>query len=268
MFSWRLPFLGLVAACLLWVTCLVGSCQPATEAPRAASSGTTEADQVLGELSDDIDLLYTVNRLDLQPAQLTPLLGLVEQVRAEKTKLEPQRQAAIAALVPLLREKRALLLQDKEPSEELDGKITAAQTKLDEVEESLSQASGKYVPDLKKLLSKPQIQIITGADEARSQVEELLQWLRELPAADYPDEAKSNAEALAEPELNLNAAAILKIFDEARKYSAADFTKHEESLVDRLVPLYMPAEEAADDTLVQFFSSPRLGVILQERGGK
>ena len=257
----RQMLLCAVVVVLLLSVCLVASGQPAVPA-----ATMTEADQAVNELSEDIDLLYTINRLDLQPGQVQPLLALVQQVQQEKAKLEPQRQAALAQLVPLLREKRSLLLADKDVPADLDAKVQDARGKLDQVEQDLSAASEKYTAELRKVLTADQMAIITGADEARSQADELLQWVRDLPAADYTDEARSNAEELADEELKLPAPAIMKIFDQARKASAADYAKIKPSLIDKLAVLYMPMPEAADEALLQFFSSPRLAVILQERG--
>lgn len=269
MFTWRRITLCLSLVGLLLTICLVGSCQPGGDDTPAATTARvdTEADRALDELSQDIDLLYTVNRLDLQPAQVKPLLALIAQVEQEKAKLEPQRQAALAQLIPLLREKRALLVQDKDVPEDLEAKVQDAQTKVEEAGQGISTANAKYVPDLKKLLTAAQVSIITGADEARSQADELLQWIRELPAAEYTDEAKANAEQLQAQEINLLAPAIMKVFDDARKLSAADYAKNKDGLIAKLAPLYMPMDEAADDALLQFFSAPRLGVVLKERAG-
>lgn len=256
----RQMLLCAVVVVLLLGICLGASCQPAN------GVALTEADQAATELSDDIDLLYTVNRLDLQAAQVQPLLALVVQVQQERAKLEPQRQAALAQLIPLLREKRTLLLADKDVPADLDEKVQDARVRLDQVEQDLAAASAKFIPNLRTVLTSDQMSIITGADEARSQAEELLQWIRELPAAEYADEAQANAEELADTDLKLPASAIMKIFDQARKMSSADYAKNKTALIDKLAPLYMPMPEAADESLLQFFSSCRLGALLQERG--
>lgn len=269
MLNWRPLLLCVVVLGLSLVVCTVGSCQPAGDGVAGAPAHqATEADLALSELSQDIDLLNTVNRLDLQAAQIQPLLGLVKTVQDEKAQLEPQRQAALAQLIPLLREKRSLLLQDTELPAALDAKIQDAQAKVDDAEQAMSAANTKHVPDMKKVLTDAQVSILTGADEARAQAEELLQWTRELPAADYTDEARANAAELADPDLKLSATDIMKIFDQARKMSAADYAKSRQSLVNKLAPLYMPMPEAADEAMIQFFSGPRLSVILQEKSGK
>lgn len=254
---------------LLFGSCLAGSCQLAKDdAKPAVSHSTTEADIVLDQLFQDMDLLYTLNRLDLKPAQVQPLLDLATKVQEDRGKAEPARQTAVMALVPLLREKRALLLQDKEVPEALEKQIQDAQARVDVANETIDQAPAKYVADIKKVLTPAQVAIVTGADEAKAQAEELLEWIRGLSNGDYAEEARSNAEELADPELGLKADAIMKIFDEARKLSTANYAKNKDALVAKLSPLYMPMPEAADDAMIQFFASPRLPVILQERAAK
>jgi len=249
--------LALVLATALLAT--AARCQQAPAAPQ------TEADAILEGLNQDIQLLYTLNRLDLQAAQLTQLLAIMDKMSGEATKLEDQRQAALAKLIPLVREKRSLLLQDNTPGDDLEGKIRDAQDKLDDLSSGIAEARGKYAEDLKKVLSAPQVAIVTGADEANSQAEELLDWIRELPDAEYADEAKSNANELADPDAGLAADAILKLFNEARKMSAADYAKNKGAVVAKLAKLYMPLPEAANDALITWFANPRLRDVMKER---
>ncbi|MEN6304487.1 MAG: hypothetical protein ABFD96_17265 [Armatimonadia bacterium] len=269
MFTWRVASVFATAIVLSLLVCLVGSCQPVDTVPGAVAvqARQTEAEAAFDGLVQDIDLLYTVNRLDLQKNQHQPLSDLVARVQAEKDKLQPARQAALAELIPALREKRALLVQDKPVPADLEERIRASQAKLDEGDEAVTQTSAKFVPDLKKLLSPEQVAIITGADEAHAQAEELLQWVREMDAGTFAEEGKANAAELADPELKLPADAIMKIFNDARKLSEADYDKQRETFITKLSPLYMPMQEAADSALLEFFAAPRLGAILKEKLG-
>lgn len=255
---------GLVVVVLVAGT--AAFCQPAANTPQS------EADAMLDGLNQDIQLLYTLNRLDLQGAQITQLLGIMEQMSAEALKLEDKRQAALAQLIPLLREKRSLLLQDQTPTDELEGKIRDAQDRLDDLSNGMVEARGKFADTLRKVLSPAQVAIVTGADEANAQAEELLDWIRELPDAEYADEAKANANELADPDDGLPADAILKLFNEARKLSAADYAKSKAGIVAKLAKLYMPMPEAANDALITWFGNPRLRDVMKERleklGGK
>lgn len=263
MLNWRVSMAVAVVAAVSLTVCFVASCQPVGNPLTPA----TEADVALDQMIQDIDLLYIVNRLDLQQAQLAPLLEVTSRLQAERDKLAPRRQAAIGELLPALREKRALLLQDKEVTPEIEGRIRAAQGRMDDLENELRDAAAKHVPELKKVLTPEQVSIITGEDEAQAQAEELLQWIRELPAADFAEEAKANAEELADPELNLTADVIMKIFNDARKLSEQDYNKQKATFVKRLAPLYMPMEDAADESLLEFLGSPRLGAIIKEKMG-
>lgn len=264
MFTWRVASVFAAVVVLSLAVCLVGSCQPVDT---SGAVRQTEAEAAFDGLVQDIDLLYTLNRLDLQKNQLQPLSDLVARVQAEKDKLQPTRQAALAELIPALREKRALLVKDNAVPADLEERIRASQAKLDETDEAVAETAAKFVPELKKLLSPEQVAIITGADEAHAQAEELLQWVREMDAATFAEEGKANAAELADPDLKLPADVIMKIFSDARKLSDADYNKQRETFISKLSPLYMPMQEAADSALLDFFGSPRLGAILKEKLG-
>ena len=77
--------------------------------------------------------------------------------------------------------------------------------------------------------------------------------------------AKANADQLADPEVKLTAADIMKVFDEARKLSAADYAAKKPQYVARLAPLYSPTAEAADQALADFLASARLMLMRLEK---
>ena len=243
--------------------CLIGACQP--QPPNAAA---VETQQAADELAQDIELLGTINRLDLQPAQLSPLNAVSVQAQQAAAKLQPQRQAALLQLIPLLREKRTLLVQDKDLPEQLDAQIRQAYARIEGVDDQIATAQAALVADARKVLSADQIAIIAGLDEARSQTEELLDWIRELPQGDFAEEARANANELAVPEAKLGADEIMKIFNDVRKLSAGDFQARKAQYVTQLMPLYAPTTQAANESIAQFIASPRLPVLLQERGAK
>jgi hypothetical protein len=266
-----MPNLRLMTLCgslvvLLLSVALMGSCQPAATVGGAA--GVSEAEQAANDLAQDVGLLYTLNRLDLQPTQLDPLYAVAQQAQQARLKAEPSRQAALAQLVPLLREKRTLLLTDQDVPAELDKQLRTAQAKVEYVEEQVAGAALAVVPALRKVLTDDQIAIITGADEAHAQAHDLLDWIRQLSPGTYAEEGKANAEQLADPEVKLTTADILKMFDETRKLSDADFAAKEGQYVARLAPLYSPTLEASDQALADLLASPRLPLLLQERGAK
>jgi hypothetical protein len=248
---------------LALVTCLVGSCQQP-----AATGAKCEAEIAADGLNQDIQLLLTMNRLDFKAEQLTSLQAVIAKMGQEMAQAETQRLAALAQVIPLLQEKRAVLLADKQPDNELEGKIREAQGKVEDATNGLVEARAKYAADFKKILSPAQAAIVTGADEANAQAEELLNWIRELPDAEYAEEGKSNAQELADADVGLPADAILKVFAEARKLSKADYDKNKAGLVGQLAKLYMPMPEAADESLAEWFGNPRLADLLRERLAK
>jgi len=263
-----MPIARRVVLCLILVAgslslCLIGACQPPPPSPAAL-----EAQQAVEDLAQDIELLGTLNRLDLQAAQLSPLYGVAVQAQQAKAKLQPQRLSALAQLAPLLREKRTLLLQDKDVPEQLDTQIRQTYAKIEALDDQVSQAQAALAPLARQVLTADQIAIVTGADEARGQAEELLQWIRDLPEGDFAEEAAANAKELADPEAKLTAEDIMKVFTEVRKLSAKDFQAKKPQYVTKLAPLYSPTAEAVDGAIAQFVSSPRLSVLLQERGAK
>lgn len=254
---------GLLVVLMLSAS-LMGACQPAT----TPVAGVSEAEQTANDLAQDVGLLYTINRLDLQPAQLDALGAVAQQAQQARAQAQPPRQAALAQLVPLLREKRALLLKDADVPQDLDKQLRAAQQKVDEADEQIAAAALTVVPALRKALSADQIAIITGADEARAQAEELLDWVRQLAPGTYAEEGKENAQQLADPDVKLTAADILKVFDEVRKLSAADYATRKGDYITKLAPLYSPTLDAANQALADFLASPRLPLVLKERGAK
>ncbi|NPV45466.1 MAG: hypothetical protein HPY69_00805 [Armatimonadetes bacterium] len=258
----RLPALLLPSALALLV-CLVGSCQ------QPGLEGTTsDAEAKVDVLSQDIQILYTLNRLDLKPEQYTTLLGIIDRMAAEVAPAQAQREAALKELAPLLSQKRAALLEDKEPGEELEDQIREVQGRADDAYGLEVETRSKYAAEFRKALSPEQTAIITGADEAATQAAELLNWIRELPEAEYAEEAEANAQELADPEVGLNAEAILRIFSEARKLSAEEYAQKLPGFTTELAKIYMPMPDAADESLADWFGAPRLAVLLRERASK
>lgn len=230
--------------------------------------GAGPAEMMCGELQQDIEVLDIVNRLDLKATQFPGLLKLHADLQKELEKIGPKREALYSQLVPLLREKRTQLMQDKAPGADLEKRIANLLAQIEAMGDDLQRATLSYAGEARKSLTTAQVQILTGADEAFAQAEELLNWIRDLPATSYREEARSNAEELADPALNLSVDAIMKIFESARKMNAAEYAKNKAGLIGKLAPLYMPLPEAADETIVQFLSSPRVGVILLEKAEK
>lgn len=258
----RLPAL-LFPSVLALLVCLGGSCQPP-----GLEGAASEVEASVDVLSQDIQILYTLNRLDLKPEQYATLLSIIDRMAAEVAPVQAQREAALKELVPLLTQKRAALLDDKEPEEALEDQINEVQGRADDAYVLQVETRSKYAAEFRKALSPEQAAIITGADEAATQAAELLNWIRELPEAEYAEEAEANAQELADPEVGLSAEAILRIFSEARKLSAEEYTQKLPGLTAELAKIYMPMPDTADEALADWFGAPRLAVLLRERAAR
>lgn len=257
----RIASVLMACVVLALTTCLVASCQPV----RSSNPATLEARQALQDLNQQIELLDMLNRLDLTAKQIQSVQAIVAKIQADLTKIDGQRQAAIAELIPLLRDKKTALLQDKDASADIEKKIRDTQAKLDELDDQQQSALTKYGTEFRASLSAAQIDILTGADQAKTQAEELLTWIRGLSDADFAEEGKSNAAELAEPGLELGTGAIMKVFTDIRKMSEAEWTKNKAAVIGKMAPLFMPLKEAADDAVVGFFAAPQMPGLLQER---
>lgn len=245
------------------LVCLAASCQPA---PTVLTK--CEAEVTLDAVNQDLEILMTLNRLDLTGNQITDLLAVMDKLYGDIAKVQQQRAAAISALVPLLQEKRSALMLDKTPDEALETRIREAQDKVDQATDGLSDVWAKFAPQLKVVLSEAQVSIISGGDEANSQADELLEWIRGLSDAEFAEEGQANAAELADARVGLKADAIMKLFTDARKLSEADYKKNRAGLVGQLAKLYMPLPEAADEALASWFGQSRMGDILRERQQK
>lgn len=259
----RRMMLGAAAVLALLSLCLVGACQPA-----ATPTAAAEVEKSANDLADDIALLDRINRLDLQAAQLGPLTQLAERAEQAVAAKQPENLAALARLIPLLRQKRDLLLEDKEIPADLENRLRQTRQAVEAAGQDIAEAGQALVPDLRKVLSSDQISILTGSDEARSQAEELLEWVRELSAGTFAEEAAATADELADPEVNLTAKDIMAVFTAVRKLSEADYATKRAPHVARIAVLYSPTPEAADDSLAQFLTMPRLALLLREKAAR
>jgi hypothetical protein len=216
-------------------------------------------------LAADLELLERLNRLQLKAAQLAELLRLAQEREALGREVLGKRQEVLNALAQVLRQKRQLLLADQVVPKELEERIARLNAELQALAEAEKQRAEGLVGKLRKILSAAQLAILTGRQEARQSAMEMLEWLRQLKAADYEEEAQGAAEELAAPEQGLSAAALKEIFDRARKLTAEEFQRQADGLVEKLLPAYALSPAAEDQLLLDFLSSPRLRPLLQDK---
>ncbi len=249
---------GLVAA-LVGISCRAEH-RPAPPQRPVPPPATTVADLVT-----EIRLIGTINRLDLTGQQIDQLIPTVIRLVNLASAYEQRKQAVREQMRSLLVEKRGVLVEGGTPSGQLERNLAQLEAKLSSISEELASAQGGELAQIQSILTEAQMGILTGADEAHRQVEELLAWLREMPASDYEDEATAYAEALASPERGLDAQTLRKHFDMARDLAAEEYQSSQAQLIQRIAPLYGATPEAGQRALVGFFGSPGMVKILQDK---
>jgi len=93
----------------------------------------------------------------------------------------------------------------------------------------------------------------------------MLAWLREMPELEYRDEGPANAEALAAPQVGLDAEVLLDIFDTARDMPAEQYRQAKEEFATRIAPIYGATPADADRQILKLFTNPRIKVILEQK---
>ena len=240
----------------------VSSCQRSSPpAPRPPLASQVAVD----DLVTDIELLDTINRLQLTKDQLDSLLDLVDRIEELTARYDQRIQGLDSQYQPRLARQRDLLIKDQPPSPQLAEELQQWQQQRQQVSSERAEALHQLIPELRAVLTDSQVQIVSGADEARLQARDMLQWLREMPAAEFQEEARANAEALAAPEIDLNSSALLDIFTTARNMSAEQYRTAQPNLVDRLSPIYGDTAAATDRLLLRLFANGRVRTILAEK---
>ena len=252
----RWPLVTLVAIVALMVVG-TGACQDADDLQTLGS----ELDTIAAENR----LIEDLNRLQLSPVQVKALVAAVGELQEATLPIRQERVGVLKELKPLLLEQREKLIRDEHPPATLRQKITDAEDKLRDLDERIASAMRTLAPKFREILTGPQLSIVTGAEEARLRVAELLEWVRELDDAAFPRESGPYAEELADPELGLTADKITAVFEAARKMTGPEYKEKGPGLWQQLMPLFMPTEAAADHITVDFFAHPAMGKVLAEK---
>ena len=207
----------------------------------------------LTALDAEIALINDMNTLQLSREQIGSLTPLVEELRATAVAGEQERVALLNQLLPLLTQKRDLALRDEQASEEIEGQIAEINNRLIEMDTRLSETLLPFATRLREVLNDPQIAIITGEEDARRQVLDLVDWVRGLDDAAFEQEVPPLAVELADPELGLAEDEVIDLLSLARAMSEEQYQRAGEEIRGRLIELYRPTHEAADRILVQVF---------------
>ncbi len=250
---------SVVIAMLLMPLALVGSCQAQTP------NNQQDAAASVAQMRQDLNLLETLNRLSLSPQQAEKLLSIATKAQEATAAFDALRQKTAARLLPLLDKQFNFMLQDQQVPAELLEQIGQVELALQQIAEQTAGAPLAFAAEARKILTQPQVLIITGGDEARQAAEEMLIWIRELAAEDFNSEARSNAEALADPDIGLDANTVYAIFVKTRAISAEDYARQVQQLAEKLAPLYRSDATSEDVLIAKLLLNERFIPVLRRR---
>ncbi len=218
----------------------------------------------LDALDAEIALIRDLNKLQLSADQIRSLMPVVEDIRETAIAHENDRQELLLQLKPLLQTRRDMALKDRPVPEQLQQQIEELNNQLLEIDRRLDRALLPHAEDLRAILTEPQIAIITGEEDARRRVMDLLAWVRGLDDAAFEQEVPSLAEELADPEIGLTEEEIVDLLSVARAMSDEQYERAGEEIRGRLIELYRPSAEAADRILVQVFLHESMPTVLED----
>lgn len=224
-----------------------------------------EAARELDSLAADIQLLTDLNTLQLTREQIEALLPAVQELRTTAIGFEQQRVALLRQLKPLLEQKRALLVRDEQPSDALAEQIDALENDLAALDQTGGEALAAQAATFRAILTEPQVAIVTGEEDARRQVLELMEWVREMDGETFEREAPPYAEELAAPEVGLSEEEILDLLTVARAMSAEQYARDGDEIRGKLVELFRPAPEVADRIIIAVFLNQAMPRVLQDK---
>jgi len=219
-------------------------------------------------LQQDIDLLGDFNRLDLTKEQMRGLIAEVEAIQARMRENQAQRDAVLTMLQPHLEAQKAALLKDEPVPSTVSNQIKVLADQLNQLDAKADRdLVTEFGPRLHKLLSQPQIDILTWVDEARLNALEQLAWARDMTDEEYKTEAEVTAQNLAEGR-DITKEQVLDIFRRARAMSEADYAKGKDGLASELLPAMRGETDSIDTVLIHRLQPPRLLPVLGEKLGQ
>ncbi|NLO07678.1 MAG: hypothetical protein GX131_17800 [candidate division WS1 bacterium] len=224
-----------------------------------------ELGRELDMLDAEIILLEDLNTLQLSAEQIGLLIPAVERLRATSMGVEQQRIALLRQFRPLLQQRRDLLIRDQQPPDQLMDQIGDMQDALLELDITLDEALAPHAQTFREILTEPQVAIITGEEQARRQVLDLVEWVRELDDEAFEREVPPYADELAQPDLDLDSETILELLSVARAMDAQQYQRGGEEIRGRLIELFRPSFESADRIIVQVFLHDAMPRVLADK---
>ena len=218
----------------------------------------------LDRLDAEIALIQDMNTLQLTEEQLRFLIPAVQELRTTAITQEQNRARLLQQLKPLLEQERTLALRDEPRTDELETQIAAINDQLVAVDQALNGALLPHAENFREILTDPQIAIITGEEDARRQVLDLIDWVRQLDDAAFEEQVPPMAADLADPEAGLDQDEILDLLSVVRAMSAEQYARAGDEVVGQLTELYRPSVEDADQTIVQVFLHEGMPTVLED----
>ena len=246
---------------LLVVVWALGSCAPSSQRSGIAAGSAS----AVANLREDVKLLETINSLQLSPSQVEVLLPLAAHLRSIAAQYDQRKQTVVGQMGPVLLEKRQALVRGQSAVVSVDRELSKLETKIAEVKAELHTEQEPYVRELRRALSRQQIYTLVGQQGGETKAQELLEWLREMPASDYADEAITCAEVMASPQLDLDAGTLQRIFQTARSLSAEEYGSAQLRLTGQIAPLFGATEQAESKAIRATFAHRRMTSLLREK---
>ena len=248
-----------IVATILLPILLVGCCQAQTPQRQPGP------EQLITQMRAELSLLDTLNRLSLTPQQAEQLLALARKAQQAAAEATLKRDRALTRLIPLLEKQLACMLHDEQAPAGLLDQIAGVEAEIAGIDDEIANAPVPFAAAARKVLSEAQVLIMTGDDQAGESAEEMLVWIRELSDQDFAGEGRSNAEALADPDIGLDTDAVYGIFRRARALSAEAYAEQLGNLARQLVPLYRVNSAGEDFLIAQFLVNDRFIPVLERR---
>ncbi len=230
--------------------------------------GVEELEQIgarLDSLVDEMQLVEEVNGLQLSAAEVAGLIEIVDDVQAAVAPIITSRVQVLVKLEPLMRQRRAALIADQQPTDELMGQIDALEGELNDLDVTNDETVVASAPRYRDVLTDAQVSLVTGEEDARRQVVMLVEVMRDMPAEKFNREAPGYAARLENLDADLSARQILDLFAAARNLSPEEYQQQGHEITAGLLAIYAPPPEMAASMMAHFFAHPRMLDILKEK---
>ena len=118
----------------------------------------------LDSLAEEMQLLEELNTLQLTAVQVQSLQAEVGRMATATAPVIASRFGVLQQLEPLLNAKRAALIADRRPADDLLNQIGGLEEQLGDLDVQMDDAIVAFAPRLREILSEPQIALVSGEE--------------------------------------------------------------------------------------------------------